>query len=125
MARSEDSLAGDMKRHPYRSARRRRLVAAVAAVLLAGTALATGAQAQALPGAPTISQLTEGSGIVTLFWEVPSSTGGQTIDAYDVRHIETNATDRANANWTVEDNFWTSSSLAGRTGIVSNLVNGT
>ena len=65
MARSEDYVVGDMKRRAHRWARRR-LVAAVVAVLLAGAAFLGGAQAQTPPGPPTIIQITEGSGEVTL-----------------------------------------------------------
>ncbi len=41
-------------------------------------------------------------------WTAPSDTGSSAIEAYDVRYIETAATDKADANWTVEDDAWKS-----------------
>ena len=111
-----------MKRRPRRLARRRRLVAAVAAVLLAGTGLSEGALAQSMAGPPTIA-ITEGSGQVTLSWTAPTTLpSGHTVIAYDLRHIETSADETNDANWTVVDDFWTAGLL---TGVASNLVNGT
>ena len=73
--------------------------------------------AQTVPGAPTISTVTAGR----------SSSLGFTLDrdldralrylaarpstAYDVRYIETADDETDDANWTVEDNAWTSGSL--------------
>ena len=48
---------------------------------------------------------------LTATWTAPSDTGGSAITAYDVRYIETDDDETVDANWTVEDNAWTSGSL--------------
>ena len=125
MARSGDYVVGDMKRRARRLDRRR-LVAAVVAVLLVGTGLSVeGALAQSVAGPPAISEIVEGSGEVTLSWTAPTSSSlpsGHTLVAYDLRHIENSETDRVDGNWTVVDNFWRSGPL---TGVATSLVNGT
>ena len=75
--------------------------------------LASGeARAQAgLPTAPAIDSVVEGNESLTVAWTAPASTGGSDITAYDLRHIETDAPDKADANWTVLDAVWTSGSL--------------
>ena len=65
-----------------------------------------------LPTAPAIDSVTEGNESLTVAWTAPASTGGADITAYDLRYIETDATDKADANWTVLDAVWTSGSLA-------------
>ena len=123
MARSGDSVDGDMKRRARRLDRRG-LVAAVVAVLLVGTGLSVeGALAQSVAGPPAISEIVEGSGEVTLSWTAPTSLpSGHTVVAYDLRHIENSETNRVDSNWTVVDNFWLSGPL---TGDARSLVNGT
>ena len=59
------------------------------------------------PGAPAISTVTPGDTTLTVAWSEPSNNGGATITAYDLRHILTNATDKADANWTVIEDAWT------------------
>ena len=126
MARSGDSVVGDMKRRARRLDRRG-LVAAVVAVLLVGTGLSVeGALAQSVAGPPAISEIVEGSGEVTLSWTAPTSLpSGHTLVAYDLRHIENSATNRADSNWTVLDNFWVSSPPSDLMGVATSLVNGT
>ncbi|MCY3765235.1 MAG: fibronectin type III domain-containing protein [Gemmatimonadetes bacterium] len=62
--------------------------------------------------APTIHSLTAGRGSFTITWAAPSSTGGSVVTAYDLRYIASNAPDKADANWTVVDDIWTTGSGA-------------
>ena len=64
-----------------------------------------------VPGAPTIDSVAEGNRSLTVTWSAPASNGGSDITAYDLRRIETSATDKADDNWTVEDDAWTSGTL--------------
>lgn len=80
-----------------------------------------GVGAQALPGKPTITQVTPGSSQVTVFWDAPDNTGGAAVTSYDLRWIASDAEDKSDANWTVLDDFWTSGALSG---VVSGLANG-
>ena len=73
------------------------------------------AQTPTVPGAPTIATVTAGrntSGLtLTVTWTAPTNTGGSAITAYDVRYIKTAADETNDANWTEEDDAWTSGSL--------------
>ena len=62
-----------------------------------------------LIGAPSIQSVTSGTRSLSLSWSAPSSDGGSTIAAYDLRHIETSADDTVDANWTVVQDVWTGS----------------
>ena len=64
------------------------------------------------PGAPTINSVRAGDLSLTAEWSVPASDGGADITAYDVRHIRSDAADRADDHWTVVDDAWTSASGA-------------
>ena len=62
------------------------------------------------PGAPTgLKAVAQGPTQINLSWSAPSDGGGAAITAYDLRHIETGATDKADANWTVAE-AWTTGS---------------
>ena len=65
-----------------------------------------------IPGA-MITSVVAGDGALTIVWNAPVVAPTTTIGAYDVRHIASAATDKADANWTVVDDFWTSGSLEG------------
>ena len=84
-------------------------LALVAALCLATPAERAGAQAA--PGAPTGISLPAGAGSFTVSWSAPAVDGGSAITSYDLRHIETAATDKADANWTVVS-VWTSGDLS-------------
>ena len=58
--------------------------------------------AQTLPEAPAIATVTPGTNTLAVPWSAPSENGGSTITAYDLRYIETDAADKADANWTLE-----------------------
>ena len=64
------------------------------------------------PGAPAIASVTAGDRSLTVEWSAPASDGGAGITAYDVRYIRSDASDKADANWTVVDDAWTSASGA-------------
>ena len=79
--------------------------------------IAGDAWAQTVPGAPTITTVEAGRSssfglTLVVTWTAPADTGGSDITAYDVRSIETAATDKAAANWTAVDNAWTSGALS-------------
>ena len=98
-------------------------VLATACVLLCLLLSSRDAMAQSsVPGAPSIDSMVEGNQSLTVSWSAPSSTGGSEITAYDLRRIETSATDKADDHWTVEEDAWSSGTL-GYT--VSGLDNGT
>ena len=67
------------------------------------------ASAQNVPAAPTIDSISPGDLQLTVAWTAPAGETG--ITAYDVRHIETSEDETDDANWTVEDNAWTSGTL--------------
>ena len=84
-------------------------------------ALALGyASAQSTPAAPDIDSVHSGDTTLTVAWSAPAGETG--ITAYDVRHIETSADETDDANWTVEDNAWTSGGLQYT---ITGLTNGT
>ena len=58
-------------------------------------------------GAPAISDVTPGTGSLTVAWSTPSQTGGSAITAYDLRYIRTDADETVESNWTVEQDAWT------------------
>ena len=47
---------------------------------------------------------------IDLSWSAPSDHGGAPVTAYDLRHIETGAADKSDANWTVREDVWTTGS---------------
>ena len=63
-------------------------------------------------GAPGILSVTAGTGSLTVSWAAPSSSGGSAITAYDLRYISSDASDKADANWTVVLEVWTTGSGA-------------
>ena len=75
----------------------------LAMVLLIVQPQSTGAQSNT-PGAAAIVTLNAGETWLAAMWTDPTSTGGSAITNYDVRHIRTDATDKADANWTLEEN---------------------
>ena len=64
-----------------------------------------------LPGAPTIDEITAGTGsnagTLLVKWSAPSSEGASAITTYDLRYIETSADETDDSNWTVVDDAWT------------------
>ena len=66
---------------------------------------------QTVTDAPTIDVITPGDGALAVSWSAPSDTGGSAITSYDVRHIRSDALDKADDSWTVRDSIWTSGAL--------------
>ena len=64
-----------------------------------------------LPAAPAIAgPITPGPASLTVSWTPPA--GGTAITSYDLRYIESDAADKAEANWTVEEGVWTVGTLS-------------
>ena len=87
-------------------------LAAAAGCCLGLVYLTGSAGAQTAPGAPVAVSVTAGAGSLTVTWTAPVSDGGAPVTSYDLRHIETGATDRTDGNWTVEEGVWTSGDLS-------------
>ena len=62
-----------------------------------------------IPGAPEIDTVTPGGGTLTIGWNDPADTGETAITAYDLRFIREDATDKSDANWSVETGVGTPS----------------
>ena len=69
---------------------------------------APAARAQA-PAAPVITTVAVGEGALTVAWTAPA--GATDITGYDLRRIESDATDKAAANWTVDEDVWEDGAL--------------
>ena len=61
-------------------------------------------------GPPRVLATTPGDGAITVFWAAPTE-GGSSVSGYDLRYIRSDATDKADANWAVED-IWSSGALS-------------
>ena len=75
-------------------------------------------------GAPTIGTLTPGADFLTITWAAPTGSPESAIIAYDLRYIESAASDKSDVNWTVVDNALTAGSGASSYRIAG-LTNGT
>ena len=91
----------------------RSLLAACAVICL--LVAAGRVHAQTAPGAPTIDSVTATATSLTVVWSAPSDDGGSAINSYDLRYIESDATDASkadDANWTLEEDAWTTGALS-------------
>ena len=79
-------------------------------------------EAPGVPAVPTVASTTFNS--LTIGWEIPTNTG-PAISAYDVRHILSSAPDKADANWTVAEDAWTSGNGGNLEYTISSLSQGT
>ena len=66
---------------------------------------------QTAPGAPTINLITPGGSALAAAWSVPADDGGAVITSYDLRYIRSDAADKADANWSGEQDAGSSASL--------------
>ena len=74
--------------------------------------------------APTIDSVTPGDRAVTVEWTTPTDATLETITSYDLRYIRSDASDKADARWTVVSSIWTSGSLEYTLNPTPRLVNG-
>ena len=58
---------------------------------------------------PTIDSVTPGNRSLTAAWSAPGDTNGQTITAYDLRHIKSSVANPADSDWIVSADIWTGS----------------
>ena len=50
-------------------------------------------------------------GSIFVSWVSPADDGGADITAYDLRYIRSDAANKVDANWTVEEDVWSSGAL--------------
>ena len=74
----------------------------------------------AAPEALTIDLITPGDGALAVAWYAPGNHGGADITSYDLRYIGSDATDKADANWMVEQDIWISGALQYELGGLAN-----
>ena len=77
----------------------RRLRPLAACGLLGLLLLSGGVGAQTTLTAPTIDSATAGTNSLAVAWTAPTDDGGSAVTSYDLRHILTSATDKADSNW--------------------------
>ena len=63
------------------------------------------------PRVPAIAAITPGPSSLEVSWVMPTDIRDDYITSYDLRHIQSSAPDKADGNWTVLDNVWTSGPL--------------
>ena len=63
------------------------------------------------PDSPTIESVTPGNQNLIIRWAASPSDGGSAVTTYDVRHIRSDATDKGDASWTVNEDVWTGGAL--------------
>ena len=76
---------------------------------------------ETIPAAPTVDSPEADNRALKVTWSPPTDTGGGTLESYDLRHIRNDATDRADANWTV---ISPAGSLTNREYTITGLSNG-
>ena len=106
--------------HVHRAAVLASLVTLVAAAWVFHVRSGIGA-AQA-PAAPQLTSVTVGDTALTVAWTAPTGTNTSQITAYDLRYIETDASDKSDSEWTVQDSVWTEGNYSY---VLAGLTNGT
>ena len=71
---------------------------------------ATPAPGKTLPSAPINLAVAPGDTSLTVVWDLPANTGGESPTGYDVRYIMTSEDETDDANWTEQLGAWTESS---------------
>ena len=74
--------------------------------------------------APTIDSATPGDRAITVEWTAPTNATLGTVTSYDLRHIRSDASDKADARWTAVTSIWTSGTLEYALNPTPALVNG-
>ena len=64
--------------------------------------------AQDALGTPTITLVSVGISSLTVIWSTPDNDGGSSIIAYDLRYILSSAGNKADDQWTLKEDIWTS-----------------
>ena len=64
------------------------------------------------PRVPAISEITPGASSLEVSWVMPTDIRDDYITSYHLRHIQSSAPDKADGNWTMLDNVWTSGPLS-------------
>ena len=64
-----------------------------------------------LPGPPDITSVDGATDPVTVSWDAPEHSGASAITGYDLRYIRSDASDKADFNWTVASDVWSSGTL--------------
>ena len=64
-----------------------------------------------VPGPPDIISVDGVTDPVTVSWDPPEHSGASAVTGYDLRHIRNDASDKADANWTVASDVWSSGTL--------------
>ena len=76
------------------------------------------------PGPPVIDSVTGGAGAITVGWSAPSQTAGLEVVAYDLRYIDSDSADKAEANWTLIEDVWTVDEGGDLEHVISGLTRG-
>ena len=63
-----------------------------------------------VPGAPSIDAVDGDDGSLLVKWNAPTDNGGAAVTSYDVRYIQSDATDKTDGNWSELPDFWTTGS---------------
>ena len=71
---------------------------------------ATPAPGKTLPSAPINLAVAPGDTSLTVVWDLPANTGGESPTGYDVRYIKTSEDETDDANWMEQLRAWTESS---------------
>ena len=71
---------------------------------------ATPAPGKTLPSAPMNLAVAPGDTSLTVVWDQPANTGGESPTGYDMRYIMTSEDETDDANWTEQLRAWTESS---------------
>ena len=71
---------------------------------------ATPAPGKTLPSAPINLAVAPGDTSLTVVWDLPANTGGESPTGYDVRYIKTSEDETDDANWMEQLGAWTESS---------------
>ena len=64
------------------------------------------------PRVPAIAEITPGVSSLEVSWVMPTDIRDDYITSYHLRHIQSSAPDKADGNWTMLDDVWTSGPLS-------------
>ena len=64
-----------------------------------------------VPSPPDITSLDGVTNPMTVSWDAPEHSGTSAITGYDLRYIRSDASDKADSNWTLASDVWSSGTL--------------